>query len=103
MKAWWRHWAGTIAFVLVLIVGASGFAKIESEGNTREEQFCGLVVSNYQDRVNRLQLTESFLETPEGMEDTGINNYVRRVSVPQSKDEITKEYRKIPDICRKYE
>lgn len=35
---WWRRWAGAIALVLLIAVGAGGFLKIESQNDKIQEQ-----------------------------------------------------------------
>lgn len=100
---WWRRWSGLIALGLLIAITAGGWLKLEREGDIREEQFCSLVLSSHNDRVTRLEITKDFLETPAGEEPTALNIYIKKVSVPQTEEEITKEARKIPGVCRKYE
>lgn len=100
---WWRRWAGTIAFFALVIVGAGGYAKVESEGHVRETQFCELVLNQHKDRVTRLKNTVTFLSSPAGHQPTALNVYIRRISLPQSKDEVAKEREGIPDVCWQYD
>jgi hypothetical protein len=120
---WWRRWAGTIALVALIVVGVAGFQQVEDasttatdaakeakslakearhEGKTREKQFCGLVLGNYFDRKKRVTQTHTYLHSSLGRESTGLNNYVRRISLPQSELEVKKERKAIPDLCWKY-
>lgn len=99
---WWRRWVGTIALVLILVGGTIGFKKVEDEGNTRESQFCALVLGSLEDRQHRVVTTEEFLDSPAGEAPTVFNDYIREISFPQTKVEVQKEEDSIPGICWKY-
>lgn len=102
---WWRRWVGTIALVLVVIVGGYGFAKIEAEGNTRENQFCGLVISGYEEKGTRIAQTKKFLSTPDDQLPQGLvdlKDYIRNISLPQTEREFRNEDAEIPEVCREY-
>lgn len=105
IAAWWRRWSGAIALALVIVGGAAGFAKIESEANTRETQFCGLVISGFEEKFERIAQTKKFLSTPneelpQGL--VGLKSYIRNVSLPQTEKEFFSEEETIPGICWKY-
>jgi hypothetical protein len=130
VAVWWRRWAGAIALVLLVLAGIAGFLKLEAtqsdtdrtanesaktaskladvvkrvgrEGQVREEQFCQLVLSGYEDRVHRVNTTEEFLASPAGEEQTVFNEYIREVSLPQTIVEVNKEREGIPDLCWQY-
>ena len=102
---WWRRWVGTIALFLVVLIGGSGFAKIEAEGNTREAQFCGLVITGFEEKFDRIAQTKKFLSTPneelpQGLVD--LKSYIRNVSLPQTEKEFVSEEETIPGVCWKY-
>lgn len=100
--SWWRRWSGFIALAALVLVSAAGFFKLEGEGHRRESQFCQLILGQHEDKAKRVSQTQEFLDTPAGMEKTGINEYIRDVSLPQSEDELQKEQEKIPILCWKY-
>lgn len=102
---WWRRWSGAVALFLVVVGGASGFAKIESEGNTRESQFCNLTLGQYEERLDRISATKEFLDTPDSelpQSLIDLKSYIRTVSLPQTEKELEGEERDIPDLCWKY-
>lgn len=102
---WWRRWAGSIALVLVILGGAGGFAKIEKEGNIREEQFCHLTISGFEEKEDRISQTKTFLRTPNDQLPQGLidlKDYIRTVSLPLTEKEFRGEEKNIPKICWKY-
>jgi hypothetical protein len=102
---WWRRWVGTIALVAVLIAGAIGFARIESEANTREKQFCGLVVNGIEEQYTRIAMTKKFLATPNSKLRQGLvdlKGYIRNISLPQTVNEFESAQDSLPSVCEKY-
>jgi hypothetical protein len=106
----WRRWSGTIAFLTLLVVGGLGFAKVENvannaavEGHTREVQFCKLVLHGYHDKQKTIVQTRNYLASPQGMEATGINEFIRHASLPKSEQEVKEERKTLPDVCWKYD
>lgn len=77
-------------------------SRLDAEGQVREEQFCQLVLSGYEDRLHRIETTEQFLNEPAGEEPTVFNEYIREISLPQTVIEVNKEREGLPDICWKY-
>lgn len=102
---WWRRWVGTIALAAVVVVGGIGFAKVESEGHTRETQFCGLTISNFKEKEDRISQTKDFLGIPDSQLPQSLvdlKRYIRTVSLPLTIKEFRSEEKNIPDICLKY-
>lgn len=105
IATWWRRYAGLIALGAVLAISVAGFVQLESEANTRESQFCGLIVGQYEERLDRIEATKDFLETPNSkLPQTLIDlkSYIRNVSLPQTEKELDGEQKDIPQICWKY-
>jgi hypothetical protein len=65
----------------------------------RSDQICDLVVNTHLDRVKRLTATLDYLHTPDGRERTGLNDYIRRASLPQLRGEVIKERESLPPTC----
>lgn len=63
------------------------------------EQVCDLVLNVHRDRVTRLTTTLDYLQTPGGREPTTLNDYIRRVSLPQLRAEVAKERKSLPPTC----
>lgn len=102
---WWRRWAGSIALVAVIVVGVAGFIRVESEGNDRERQFCGLVLNSFHEKVDRIRKTEQFLATPDSQLPQSLIDlklYIKNVSLPQNEKELAGEEKAIPGVCWKY-
>lgn len=102
---WWRRYAGLIALGLLIIVSGAGFLRLEAEGNERDSQFCGLIVGQYEERLERIKATKDFLDTPNSelpQSLIDLKSYIRNVSLPQTEKELAGEQRDIPDICRKH-
>jgi hypothetical protein len=102
---WWRRWAGAIALVLVVLGGAGGFAKLEHEGNTRETQFCNLIIKGFEEKEDRIDQTRTFLGTPNNQLPQGLvdlKDYIRKVSLPLTIKEFRGEEANIPGVCWKY-
>lgn len=101
----WRRWVGTVALVAVVIVGAIGFARVEMEGNTREKQFCGLVITAFQEQGKRIEQTKKFLDTPNSTLPQSLidlKSYISHVSLPQTEKEFRSEEKNIPEVCQGY-
>ena len=94
----WVH-RKAIAWVVVVVVAGLTLQQVRDEGKTREEQFCHLVRSNFNDRSARLVHTEEYLESKPGMKSTSLNNYIRSVSLPQTREEVDKEEELLPPVC----
>lgn len=110
MPDWWRKWAGTIALGAVVAATATGFFQTEaalnqiaSEAQLREQQFCQVLLGGHSDKVERLRHTVSFLSSPAGHQPTALNIYIRRISLPQTRAEVSKEQLSIPDTCWQYQ
>lgn len=73
---------------------------LQDESTARTSQFCHLVNSTHTDRVARFEHTLEYLRSPAGHERTLFNEYIRRVSLPQSRQEIVQEAKAIPPICK---
>ena len=105
LAIWWRRWSGLIALVLVVVGGSLGFVKLEAEGNTRESQFCQLVISNFEEKEHRISQTKTFLGTPNSeLPQTlvDLKPYIRAISLPLTIKEFRGEEKNIPNICWKY-
>lgn len=76
-------------------------AQVQRESLARAAQFCHLINSTHADRVARYRQTVKYLHSPAGKEPTLLNQYIRKVSLPQTIDEIAQEAKAIPPICRK--
>lgn len=74
---------------------------IDLESETRERQFCGLVLGVHRDRVTRLKSTRAYFRTAAGRERTSLNVYIRAISLPQLVREVRKERARLPDVCVK--
>lgn len=72
-----------------------------NETKVRQRQFCRLFVNIRQDKVRRYQNTLVYLNTDAGHEPTAINLYIRQVSLPQTRLELTKEAESLPAGCFK--
>lgn len=86
-------------WLIVLVVGGYTIQQVKDEGKVREEQFCQLVVGNYNDRAIRLRGTEKFLDSPAGDSKDPLIEYIRKISLPQTRDELAKERQNIPRVC----
>jgi hypothetical protein len=100
---WWRRWSGTFAVVSLFIIGALGFAKVEEEGHTREKQFCQLVLHGYKEHRTAIVQTQNYLASPQGKEPTGLNEFIRDISLPKTEREVKAEEKTLPDVCMKYD
>lgn len=69
------------------------------ETKARQRQFCRLFVNIRQDRVTRLRRTIEYLDTPAGHESSAINLYIRRISLPQTIEEVQREGEQLPPGC----
>lgn len=91
----------------MLLASASFFAsvvlivQIRHEGGLRQAQFCQLIVKQHQDRVTRLNSTLKYLQTDVGRQRTGLNEYIRRISLPQTRAEVKREAALLPPVCLK--
>lgn len=88
------------AWVVALLVMGVLIQQVRHEASTRTSQFCSLIVSVHHDRVLRLQHTEEYLDTPAGEEATALNQYIMKISLPQTIAEVRKEKEQIPDTCK---
>lgn len=75
--------------------------RVDRESETREQQFCGLVLGVHRDRVKRLRNTRAYFRTSAGHERTALNEYIRAVSLPQLEVEVAKERKRLPAVCLK--
>lgn len=75
--------------------------RIDRESETRERQFCGLVLGVHRDRVKRLRNTRAYFRTAAGRERTSLNGYIKAISLPQLEREVVKERARLPDVCLK--
>lgn len=64
----------------------------------RAAQICDLVVNTHVDRVKRLEAMLDYLAAPDAST-PGLNKYIRRVSLPQLRAEVTKERASLPPTC----
>lgn len=71
----------------------------QHEISLRSDQFCTLVAGTHIDRVKRYRNTVKYLKTPTGRLPTPLNVYIRRASLPQSKQEVEQELRRFPKSC----
>jgi len=87
----------------LLIVSATmgGLASVRSEAHARQAQFCELLVKQHQDRVTRLNRTIEYLRTDVGRQRTGLNEYIRKISLPQTRAEVKREAQLLPPVCLK--
>ncbi len=74
--------------------------QVNAESLARADQFCHLINSTHADRVHRYRQTIVYLRSPAGKEHTLLNEYIRMVSLPQTLDEIRREAKATPPICR---
>jgi len=65
----------------------------------RVDDICGLVINAHQDRVKRYRNTLTYLGTPAGRERTALNDYIREKSLPQTRAEVLKERKDLPQTC----
>lgn len=120
---WWRRWAGLIALVALVAGGAAGFVKLEHasdrathaalvaahtaksakrEGEIREEQFCGLILSGFAEKQKQLRETKIFLAGPAGQEETALIVFIR-ANLPKTIHEVARLRKNIPDVCWQYQ
>ena len=75
-------------------------AQLKKEADARTAQFCRLINSTHADRKRRYLNARMYLRSPGGREKTLLNDYIRRVSLPQTRQEIRVESNRIPPVCR---
>jgi hypothetical protein len=111
-------WA-VISFVVALFIslgglGVGAYFKVTGDKNVQQEQdkrlnetkiwqrqFCRLFVNIRHDKVHRYENTLVYLDTPAGEEASAINEYIRQVSLPQTRIELRKESESLPPGCFK--
>lgn len=82
---------------------ASASKDLSQEAQTRQRQFCRVLLSQHHDKQKRLRNTIEYLHTDSGHEPSAINEYIRAVSLPQTKVEVTKEGENLPQVCKEQE
>ena len=82
---------------MLVVGGLLGLAQHEAE--VREDQFCDLIVKVHEDRQARLTNTTTYLDSPTGRASTGLNDYIREISLPQLRDEVRRERALLPPVC----
>lgn len=86
----------------LLAIGVTTFLVLafRHEQDVRNNQFCHLINATHSDRVSRYEGTLLYLRSPTGQAHTGLNDYIRKVSLPQLRAEIRREAQLIPTSCR---
>jgi hypothetical protein len=93
-----------IRIVLVLVaVGTVANGAVNAylylANQQRVDQVCELVINTHKDRVQRYANTITYLGTPGGQERTTLNDYIREKSLPQTRAEVLKERKNLPQTC----
>lgn len=73
---------------------------LDAESRRRTRQFCGLIVGAQQDREDQLAQTKVYLASEAGQEDTGINETIRKVLLPQLKRQVKTGRQNLPPFCK---
>lgn len=100
-----------ICILCALVVGVGGPLVIKTARDTADlsrtvsrnaasvSEFCDLVLNVHADKVRRYRNTLEYLGTRAGRERTALNDYIRVVSLPQTRVEVVKERRNLPPVC----
>lgn len=76
-----------------------------SLNRSRAQDIEALVCAAHAEKVKRLKNTVEYLRTPLGHQRTGstggLNAYIKRVSLPQLRVEVAREWAHLPASCRK--
>lgn len=108
----WREWLGLGALLtpLLIVAAVAVFAAfravqvsdaVDREAQMRTAQFCRVEMGRQGDREQRLTNTKLYLATKEGHKRTGLNDYIRKASLPQLEKEVQRERKRIPPVCLK--
>lgn len=94
-------WSIIVAFVLIGVLAFAGLVLLNKTRNNaaKVSEFCDLVINVHNDRINRYESTVTYLRSPESKETPGLNQYIIKISLPQSLAEIVKERGNLPKTC----
>lgn len=90
--------AVAIASVLAIATAIDTVVLVHSEVATHRtaQDLCHLVVATHDDKQRRYDNTKVYLSLPVGKQHTGLNDYIRKVSLPQTRAEILAEKKRLP-------
>lgn len=89
--------SAAVCLLVLIVVGVVAPVVVSNKASV--DQVCDLVVSIHEDRLERYAGTLDYLATPAGGEHTALNDYIRRVSLPQTRDEVKQERKNLPKAC----
>lgn len=91
----------TIAWVAAVCAAGALLGVVRHEGQVRERQFCQLVIDRHVDSHKRIQDQAAFLDSPAGAapENRGLATYVREISLPQLRQDLRIERKRLPPVC----
>jgi hypothetical protein len=90
----------TAAFVLLAVSVAAAIYIAQHFASVSRGQFCELNIGTHNDKIKRYRTTLEYLRSPAGRERTLLNDYIRRVSLPQTRAELAREKDLIPPVCK---
>lgn len=89
--------------VLAALGAAAGMIAVVQLGRAQDNataQFCDLRVRQRMILERQWRTTQQYLRSPVGQEHTGLNDYIRRFSVPQLRARLRDET--VPPICKEH-
>jgi len=95
---WIRDNAGGVISVLLVVVSMQSVVLVHSELSTHRtsQDLCLLVTEKHADQQRRYDQTKVYLASPVGRAHTGLNDYIRNVSLPQTRAELIAEQGRLP-------
>lgn len=85
-----------LLFVYVTLIGGYAYRELADS----DSQFCEVAAQRLVDKEDQIVQSDEYLATPAGMEPTGLNTYIREVSLPRLEAEIESDRKTLPDQCR---
>jgi hypothetical protein len=90
----------TIGYVLLVayVTAVGGFAYQKLEDN--DSQFCEVAAQRLVDKETQIGQSVEYLASPAGMEQTGLNTFIRESSLPRLRGEVESDRGTLPGSCR---
>lgn len=100
-RFWARHSAG-LAWLTLILLSAAGFAYIQHQGHESDRQFCQLFADTSKAQITQYKNTVGYLKTPAGMEKTGLNQTISKITLPQLEAQIDHRAESFPSVCKQF-
>lgn len=84
--------AATVAVIVAMVV----FVKLSDN----DSQFCRVAAQRLVDKETQIAQSNEYLDSPAGREETGLNTFIRQVSLPRLRLEVASDRKTLPDSCR---